>query len=148
MQSLLLWFNVCLGYCEWEFENKGMLRRRTVPAFSQPCVQAVIQTLGRNAVRVDEAPAQGTEVGFAISISGIEYKTRDLWLDCPASAFHPKLLWIDLQSGMQEGGLVHVRAACSWRAVWRVLHTMGFSKWPSSKGWGTSTRAHPSHFQN
>lgn len=69
-----------------------MLRRRTVPAFNQPCVQAVILTLDRDVVRVDEAPARGTEVGFAISISGIEYKTRSLWLDCPASVFHPKFL--------------------------------------------------------
>lgn len=63
-----------------------------MPAFSQPCVQAVIRALDRYAVRVGEAPAQGTEVGLAVSISGIEYKSRDLWPDYPASVLHPKFL--------------------------------------------------------
>lgn len=63
-----------------------------VPAFSQPCVQGVTQTLDRYTVRVGEAPARGTELGIAESISAIEYKTRDLWPDYPASLFLPKFL--------------------------------------------------------
>lgn len=48
-----------------------------MPVCNQPCVQAVIRTRDRCAVRVDDAPAQGAGVGFAISISAVSGRVQD-----------------------------------------------------------------------